>query len=368
MKKILIIGNGIYPNIIGGTEIAIFEFAQRLINIYDLKLTITGIEKDFKRKALKNLNIFPIGQINFKNRYLIHLTRSLNLLKNLCCVKYDLLLCFDIFYYSFVSVLVAKILKKKIIVRSEGSDLNKLGKYFERNMKRFICRFADLILYTSHEHLIKIINFKPKYLPIILENGSNFSNDKNFINKPKDKIHIIFVGRLSHVKNISSIIEAMKYLNIEKPRILSKFDLKIYGDGPQKQFLVNLTKKNHLEKKISFLGRINHENIQDIYLKSDIFILSSFSEGFPLVIAESLRTGLAILCSRIPSLTHILKENENCLFFSPINPKEIANKINLLIDNLPLIYQMKMNNLKLGRKYSWNSISKKLIKIIEYIS
>ena len=99
---------------------------------------------------------------------------------------------------------------------------------------------------------------------------------------------ILFVGRLSHEKDLTNLIYAFKKV---QEKILSR--LLIVGDGPERSKLENLINKINLSQRVSFLG--HQRNPYPYFAQSDLFVLSSTREGLPTVLVEALAFGLKIV-------------------------------------------------------------------------
>lgn len=102
--------------------------------------------------------------------------------------------------------------------------------------------------------------------------------------------NIISVGRLTEQKAYERLVEAYsKALNIIK----IKTHLYIIGEGEERNKIETTIKKYKLEKQISLLGRQN--NPYKYVGKCQLYVCSSKSEGYPLVIQEALALGIPIL-------------------------------------------------------------------------
>ena len=169
----------------------------------------------------------------------------------------------------------------------------------------------------SSKDLAKIVKlkintiFSPSYIP------NTFKLRKN-----KNKIKIIIaVSRLSKEKNILFLLRA---INLIKDK---KFILKIIGDGEQKKELVNFIYKNQLSKKVKFLNY--KKNVKKFFLESDLFINSSFFEGFPNAVVESLKYNVPVICSKsYGGIFDILKNNKYGYLF---NLHKIENLSSLIL-------------------------------------
>ena len=77
--------------------------------------------------------------------------------------------------------------------------------------------------------------------------------------------------------------------------------LEIYGEGPLDEYLKNLIIEKGLENRIKLMGRSN--NMKDVLMKADAFILSSDYEGMPNALIEAMACGLPCI-----SIDYILKQ------------------------------------------------------------
>ena len=89
---------------------------------------------------------------------------------------------------------------------------------------------------------------------------------------------------------------------------------------------------------------------------SDIFVLPSLSEGFPLVILEAMASGLPIIATKVGGLPSIIHENENGFIIETKNPEQIAEKTIMLLDNKKLRNHISKNNKLKSEFYDWTFI------------
>jgi glycosyltransferase involved in cell wall biosynthesis len=102
---------------------------------------------------------------------------------------------------------------------------------------------------------------------------------------PQRKI-VLAVGRLDVVKNFEVLIEVFSGLAGR----YQDWDLVILGEGPERQSLEAMIRGRALEQRIFVPGIAG--NVGEWYLRADLFVMSSRSEGFPNALAEALSHGL----------------------------------------------------------------------------
>ena len=165
---------------------------------------------------------------------------------------------------------------------------------------------ADLVI-TPSVHLKNVVKnwgVSENNLKVIY-NGTNIQS--KITKKENEVLHFITVGRLAPWKNIDKIIQAMAILN-EKG---FNFIFNIVGSGPLNEKLKILVKELKLENKIFFLGQKNTEELNKIYLDSDIYIQASGYEGLPHVILEAINFNLSIISTPIGGTNEILLDGKN---------------------------------------------------------
>jgi glycosyltransferase involved in cell wall biosynthesis len=150
------------------------------------------------------------------------------------------------------------------------------------------------------------------------------------------------IGTVSHmakVKNIGFLIEAFSRLPIEWP-----IHLLILGDGPEKEYLVNLVRVKHVEKKVHFLGHI--QKPLNYYRTMDIFALSSITEQMPVAILEAMSVGLPTVSTDVGDVRNMVSD-ENIPFIVPLqNKSDYQKAIECLIRNDSLRKSMGASNRK----------------------
>ena len=118
--------------------------------------------------------------------------------------------------------------------------------------------------------------------------GSPKKNSRSVNNR------ILTISRLDKQKDHLTLLKALE-LVIKK---IKNAHLLLVGDGPLKNELIYFVTKNNLDKNVEFIGWQN--NINEFFLNSDIFVLSSHREGFPYALIEAMSFGLPVVCTNTP--------------------------------------------------------------------
>jgi len=219
--------------------------------------------------------------------------------------------------------------KTKFILRISGyPKLNFWRKFFwkisSKKIEKITCPTRDLI-----EQLKKLQIFKTEkisYLPDAIINIKDFINQVNYKNIEKKKEfkdkYFIAVGRLTRQKNFSYLID--EFFEFSKKN--KNIDLLIFGDGEEKNNLLDQISKKNLKDRVFLKG---HSNYIYNYMKNAYaFILSSLWEEPGFVIIESAMSNLFVISSDCPNgPKEFLLNGEAGLLFSSNKKNELAKKL-----------------------------------------
>jgi len=143
---------------------------------------------------------------------------------------------------------------------------------------------------------------------------------------------IVTVGRISPIKNLEVIIQAVHIL--VKSHSLLDIKLLVIGKPPtpdHRQYLEhikNLVRVAKLENHVDFIGEVEHAQIPYIFQRSDVFI-NACNSGFDKAILEAMAFKIPVVVSN-PTFKSILGKHAYELMFSPGNSHELAQRLAFL--------------------------------------
>ena len=178
------------------------------------------------------------------------------------------------------------------------------------------------------------------------------SKHKILFNKIKqDNILIGIVATLYQVKGIEQVLKAVTRLQ--------NYSLVIIGDGPAKNYLEQVANKLNLKDKCLFLGR--HLNGYAYFKHFELYIMSSYSEGFPLAVLEAAAFSVPTVCSKIPVFEELF-ESDEIVFFNLNQIDDLVNSIKKIADKKNI---GKSFNKKYLDNYTSNKMNENYIKLID---
>ena len=244
--------------------------------------------------------------------------------------KIDLIIVQDPYFIGLLGYFLAKKYGIRLEIQIHGFE-----KFFgiRKLISKFVISHADSIRVVSQRLKTRLINefwvkeSKITVIPIFVPMPNFFSIEK-FKNKDKESRFIFLtVGRLVPVKNIALQIEAFKKISDKYP----KAELWIVGDGPEKNNLIKKISDNKLQDRVKLLGY--QENVDDFYEQADVFLLTSDSEGWGMVVIEAATYGLPIIMTDVGLAGEIIVNNESGLVV-PVGDKRALIQVMIkLIEN-----------------------------------
>ena len=158
-----------------------------------------------------------------------------------------------------------------------------------------------------------------------------------------DKKVIVSVGRLVHRKGQDHLIEAMPEILKNVPRA----HLLLVGEGPYREHLQNLVHQLKLESSVTFIGRIQYQDLPMYICAGDIFAMPSRSrlmglevEGLGIVYLEASSCGMPVLAGDSGGAPDAVIQNETGLVVSGTDNKQIASAAVALLTNLEASQKM----------------------------
>ncbi len=140
----------------------------------------------------------------------------------------------------------------------------------------------------------------------------------------KGVIVLLFVGRLTRPKLPMSILQALAALSDEYKQ---RFTLTIVGDGPQKKALLEYVQVAGLEEQVVFTVA-KTEEMNSLYVASDVFVLPTEWEGFPMTIVEAMAAGLPVIASAVGGIPEAVDATVGALL---PRGKEVDGLVDLFI-------------------------------------
>jgi glycosyltransferase involved in cell wall biosynthesis len=223
-------------------------------------------------------------------------------------------------HYGAVAAWMAGV--RAVVNTRHGSATSSGGPYQERYF-RAVMPLTDRVVFVcedSRRYLEQKIGLASRKSTVII-NGIELGP---FLERPAaplsalPRIRFGAVGRLVPVKAHSILIDAFAELSAKLPDV----ELRIVGGGLLENDLKEQVRKAGLNSRV----RIDGPNslVAGMLSELDIFVLSSTSEGLPLVILEAMAAGLPVVSTRVGGVSEVAPEGDVSVLCAPRSAIELA--------------------------------------------
>lgn len=334
-----------YPPYIGGIEYHVEALSQKLVQAgHEVVVYTSNVPKSKKHEVVAGVEIYrfscPFAPLN--NPFLPGL-----FFKLIGASDFDVIHAHGHFHMTSNLAALSNIaIRRPLVLTSHGAILGFRGwkrameVVFDATAGKWTLRSADKViaLTPTQASILQALGAQRSQLvaiPIWVDlNQINLHADAQRFRSSYelgDRKIVLFVGRLLPIKGLQYLIEAVKYAKTG-PRIVI-IGAEAQGYPGSKRDLEEQAKAWGLGGDIMFLGAFPRNDLAEAYLAADLFVLPSLSEGLPMALLEAMAYGKCVVATRVPGNIDVLKDGWNGTLVEPKNPRELADKIDYLLND-----------------------------------
>lgn len=295
----------------------------------------------------------PIGNLSGKTlpkafyRVIETCYRCLLLFKDIHVFKADVVLAQFAFHYGLIGGIAAKLARRPCVIQAIGSDL-KLDPLF-RTRRTIVClalEIASGVICVSKdiENIAKTLGARNTVVIPYPLDLTDFPDGES----PKKRNQIVSVMKLSPIKGIPYLIEAMTFIK--------GGTLLIIGDGPERKKSELLLHALGLQDRVFLLGWVDRRSMWRYLQQSTVFVLPSLSEGSPRVILEAMMCGLPIVATRVGGIPEMITDGLNGILVPPRNEDALAEAIRQVLNDPDFQRRASTENRVAVKKFEIRSI------------
>ena len=374
-----------YRPVIGGFEIFIQNIAERLSKSTDVFIVTGKVMHTANKERRGGLRIFrtslfKLKDLSYSSWFYILTAMPFIFLRSFYMIKREkipLVHCQGRLS-GLMGYFLKKITKTPYIITVQSADFSVYHPKANIKPVRWIYNFIRKKIYQNAIKCHAVSYHLKDHLgkwgikgAVVIPNGVDNFEFRPDLSKRKTRKElgldtenlIMCISRLEPKNGTEDLIKAADILR----KKISEFKIAIIGSGSQRKRLEKLTEELGLDS-IFFLGDISHGSIPKYLASSDIFIRPSLAEGFGIVFIEAMACDVSVIGTPVGGIVDFLKNGETGLFCEPGNPRDIAEKIELLIKDKQLRNKLVENGHKLVVEvYNWDKISERIKRIYQSI-
>ena len=234
------------------------------------------------------------------------------------------------YFGSWIAMVAARLLGVGYSITLHGSDLLVHGAYLETKLKH--CDFCMTISEYNRNYIFeKFPSVKPKKVSVSrlgVDVPKSASGSREIVRKTENKLSLLAVGRLQRVKDHTFLICRCAQLR----DCGLKFECAIAGDGPEREALTSLIREKRLQDQVTLLGHVASAKMDALYRDCDVVVLTSRSEGIPLVLMEAMARSKPVLAPAITGIPELVIPGKTGFLYTAGDAEDFTEKIFALQD------------------------------------
>ncbi len=211
-------------------------------------------------------------------------------------------------------MVAARLLRVPFSLTLHGSDLLVNGSYLDLKLKH--CAFCRTISEYNRDYILAHFPQIPRQKIQVERLGVDVPAATVAELRDSDNslpLKLVAVGRLHAVKNHQFLVRACYYLR--------EFGVDVHcwivGAGPERRALQFLIHELQLEPIVRLVGEIPREEVTRFYEMADIVVLTSLSEGIPLVLMEAMARARIVLAPAITGIPELVIDGKTGFLYQP---------------------------------------------------
>ena len=235
-------------------------------------------------------------------------------------------------------------------------------------IERVLARMTDMLITINHEDQNRAEHFTYKGngtaqrihsvgldTDTFSPKGDMRAAMRGYLGIPEDAFHIVTAAEINRNKNQAVVIKAIAKLN----------NLNIYyticGEGPEKENLVKLIQKEHLQNRVRCIGYRN--DMSAVLQSADAFLFPSKREGMGMAALEALASGIPVVAADNRGTREYMIDGVNGYVCDADSVDEFATAIHKLINDREKAKMMGKAGILTAKKFDINTINGRMREI-----
>ena len=233
---------------------------------------------------------------------------------------------------------------------------------------RNACANADFVIAVSQQtkvDLISFFNLNPEKIMVVYQGcDPAFRQTQNDAVKEavRKRYHlpqkfILNVGTIEARKNLLLVVKALKNISPDVALVIVGRETE-YAELIKKEVV-----KEALQKRVLFLNNVPFNDLPALYQIAQVFVYPSRYEGFGIPVLEALCSGTPVVAATGSCLEEA--GGPNSFYVDSDNEVELAEKVNLILQNDQLKSKMKTQGLEYSQQFQEENIAKNLMNVYQ---
>lgn len=225
--------------------------------------------------------------------------------------------------HLFQGILVSALSSLPVVYTRHGMTLR-----FHRSVYRWVFDRIVRVYVTISGAQSTSLRAAVRRPVVMIPNGvdlSGFTADRSSGSLDSRPVRLVFVGRLVREKNIPGLLRSLALLQTRD------WVLSLAGDGSEKPQFEALASELGLDSQVTFLGPVT--DVAGLLAQSDVFVMSSISEGMPIALLEATAVGLPVVVTDVGGCAEVVEGVGHGIVVPADSESAYASALRRLIDD-----------------------------------
>ena len=270
---------------------------------------------------------------------------------------------FDFYRNSLYVLFSSHVWDRPVVVRFGGSGFDEFIQTDSRIKRAYISMVLssiDRILVLTSLQEVAVTRYVSDQKVTILRQATEIHKfSPEFDHQTPRVLHLT---ELCERKGTREFIEAVETLLACDGPDCPEFRVDIAGDG---EFRTDVEKLAGRDDRVEYHGYVTGKTKYELYNNASIFVLPTYSEGFPSVVIEAMAGGNVIVTTTASGIPEIIGE-ENGITIEPGDAKQLINTLTTLLSDPARVEEMARRNYAVATEsHNWSATVERLEKIYD---
>jgi glycosyltransferase involved in cell wall biosynthesis len=232
------------------------------------------------------------------------------------------------YFASWMALVAARLLGIGFSFTLHGSDLLQRADLMAAKLRA--CQFCVTVSDFNRKYILQHYPSMPESKVIVQRLGvDRVFPSSSPTDEAQHRFCLLAVGRLHRVKNYSFLIQACAALRDEGLDVICW----IAGEGPERPALERQIGKLRLQDRVYLAGYVPPVHLFNYYRHADLVVLTSQSEGIPVVLMEAMAHEKLVLAPTITGIPELVEQGRTGFLYEPGSMPDFLSSVRWILSN-----------------------------------
>jgi glycosyltransferase involved in cell wall biosynthesis len=245
----------------------------------------------------------------------------------------------------------------RVIVNYRGGEAEEFFSRSFRWVRPSLERVTTVIVPSGFlAEVFKRRGFATRVVPNIVDVHRFTASGRHPYSRGKAGPQLLVTRNLEPIYDIDTALHVLQQVRKTFPEA----GMTICGSGPERDRLVALAQALNIESAVVFTGRIENEQMAELYRSADVMLNPSLADNMPISVLEALASGVPVVSTRVGGVPHLVQHGKTALLVLPGDVDAMAQAVIRVLEDPDLADRLVTAGLGEIQQYTWPRVQEKL--------